>query len=269
MSGQAKNAPPAARTKRMPDHLGRVTESPDIPRDGRHGNPPSIHKFNGKIPKQKLQSVKSERFPVDAPSLPCRRHESSSLGPEDVRQMILSQSNSRACFVLAESAELVGTVREVRNDSSTCFSLMGPPMKKYFTTMARYPFSKTVLRVKTTSMPVRNDRRRDRPSDQWFKSGNNFPDVMRVSRAYVVNDDNEPPSCSACSGKFGSIDDAHGETGIASWPSMALYRKESITHDMEYLQYSSDIVEQFVKSAYTLLYKVNESLRYCFRSSTA
>ena len=249
MSGQATYAPTAAPSKRMPEDLRRVAQSPqspDIPGDGRHGNPSSIHKVNGKITKQKLQSVKAKRFPVDASSLPCRRHEACSLVTAYVRKLILSQLNSPTRFVRAESTELIGTVREVRNNSVTRVALMCPTVKKYFPKLARYPFGKTILRVKASSMPVRYDRRRDRSSNERFQSGNNLLYFIRVNRTYVVNDNNEFPSCSNCSGIFGSIDIAHGELEIASWLPFTLYCKVTLPDEAMNSQCISARVGRFI-----------------------
>ena len=142
--------------------------------------------------------------------------------------MTLSELNARARFVPGESAELVGTVREIRNHSAPGFPLMRPTMKKPFSKLLLYPFGKISFRVTGDSVPVGYDRRRDRSSDQWVQSGNDFLDFIRVNRAYVVNNDNESSSCHACSGAFDSTGIAHSESEPASPPLVTLYRKVNI-----------------------------------------
>jgi hypothetical protein len=256
MSRQATYALTAAQPQAMSNHLGRVAQSPkaaDIPRDRRHGNLLTVQTLNRKVTEQKFQAVTLQRLPIHASSLPCGRHETRRTITEYVRKLTLSELNARACFVTGESAELVGTAREVRNQSAPGFPLMRPTMKKPFSKLVLYPFGKMSFRVESDSVPVGYDRRRERSSDQWFQSDNDFLDFMRVNRAHVVNDDNERSSCHACSGAFDSTDVAHSESEPASPPLVTWHGKVSITTEAIGVQRLAAIVGKFTERGHSIM----------------
>jgi hypothetical protein len=126
--------------------------------------------------------------------------------------MSLPESKSRARFFPAKSSELVGAIRAVGYDPATCVTLMCPAMEKDFAKLVRHAPGKTKLCVKKCAVPVGYDRRRDGSSYQGFESCKKFLDFIRVPRAHIVDDDDEPTLGGAGFDRFLPSDDSHGET---------------------------------------------------------